>query len=163
MANGNTIDVVGNLTRDPELKFTPSGKAMARFSVADNHGYKSGDEWQKKTSFIDCVAWGDIAEHITNSLSKGDRVIVLGRLDQQTWENEDGDKRSKLEIVVDSIGPDLRFATAQVSKADSGGGSNSGKKPSAPVYAEDEEPFRVDAGEWSPTMGFGSYPERMLG
>ena len=143
--NGNTITVVGNLTRDPELKYTRNDNAMVRFSVADNHRYMRDNEWQDKTSFVDCVAWGDIAENISNSLTKGTRVIVVGRIDQQTWENEDGDKRSKLEIAVDSIGPELRWATTEVTKTGGNDGRPSGggksKRRSEPVYDDDEEPF----------------------
>lgn len=152
--NGNSITVVGNLTRDPELKFVSNGQALLRVSVADNHGWKGKDsgEWETKTSFIDCKAWGSIAEHASESLAKGDRVIIVGRIDQESWETEDGDKRSKLVIDIDSIGPDLRFATAEVTKAesgsgnrpqrDSGGGAKRGtKRAPEPTYEDDEEPF----------------------
>ena len=140
--NGNGLTVVGNLTKDPELKFVKSsGQPFARFSIADNYSWpnKSTGERETKVSYIDCIAWGSIAENIVESVSKGDRVIVYGRIDQQNWETEDGDRRSKLELDVDAFGVELRFATAEVSKTASGGAS---KKPSSPSrYRDDEEPF----------------------
>lgn len=146
--NGNTMTVVGNLTRDPELKFVKgSGQAFARFSVADNYSWpsKNGGDRESKVSYIDCIVWGAIAENIVESLGKGDRVIVVGRIDQQSWETEDGERRNKLELDVDAIGPDLRFATAEVSKVSSGDSrprSGGGRRDTAQTkYADDEEPF----------------------
>jgi single-strand DNA-binding protein len=145
--NGNSLVVVGNLTRDPELKFVKgSGQAFARFSVADNYSWpsKNGGDRESKVSYIDCIAWGAIAENIVETLTKGDRVIVYGRIDQQNWETEDGERRTKLELDVDAIGPELRFATANVSKMSSGDSRprNSGRsEPSRPKYSDDEEPF----------------------
>ena len=180
MSATNQVTIVGNLTRDPELSFTPSGTALAKLSVAHNHRWfnKTANDWEEKVSFFDCVIWGALGENVAESLTKGLRVIVTGRLDLQQWENKDGEKRSKVEIVVDTIGPDLTFATAEVSRVESGqgGGSRQGgnsggrtsarrkprEEPAQHEYSDDEEPFLADAGEWSPGMGFGSYPERML-
>ena len=141
--NGNVITVVGNLTRDPEVKFTRNGSAMCRISVADNYGWKDKQgEWQTKTSFVDAVAWGNLAEHMGETLTKGTRVIVTGRIDQQQWEAEDGGKRSKLEIEIEAIGPDLRFATASVERSESKGNGRPAPKTPEPDYTdEDVEPF----------------------
>jgi single-strand DNA-binding protein len=144
--NGNNFIAVGNLTKDPELRFVKdSNKPFVRFSVADNYSWpsRSGGDRESKVSFIDCIAWGGIAENVANSLSKGDRVIVVGRIDQQSWETEDGERRTKLELDVDSVGPDLRFASVSVSKNDYVEKSASGNRTSSnkSTYADDEEPF----------------------
>jgi single-strand DNA-binding protein len=159
MSATNQVTVVGNLTRDPELSFTASGTALAKLSVAHNHRWfnKTANDWEEKVSFFDCVIWGALAENAAESLTKGLRVIVTGRLDLQQWENKDGEKRSKVEIVVDTIGPDLTFATADVSRVESnqgGGGSRQGgsggrttarrkprEEPAQHEYTDDEEPF----------------------
>lgn len=114
----NTTTIVGNLTRDPELRFTPSGQAVTSFGVAVNRRWqnKQTQEWEEATSFFDVTAWRELAENASESLSKGSRVIVTGRLDQQTWQDQDGSNRSKVQIVADSIGPDLRWATAVITK-----------------------------------------------
>lgn len=100
----------GNLTRTPELRFSQSGTAMCTFTVAENR--KRGDEEQ--TSFFDVVAFGSLAENVAESLSRGQRVVVMGRLEQRRWETPEGDKRSKIEIVAEAVGPDLRWATCDV-------------------------------------------------
>jgi len=144
--NGNVVTIVGNVTRDPEVKFTQTGKAMLRFGIADNHGWKDKNgEWQKKVSFIDCVAWGQLAENIAETISKGMRIVVTGRMDMQQWVTDDDQKRSKLELEIEAVGPDLRFASASVNaneRSDSGGRpSGSGRRAPEPEVAEDEEPF----------------------
>ena len=118
MANGNNITLMGNVTRDPELRFTPSGQGVASFGLAVNRRWQNRqtNEWEEAVSFFDVVAWGTLGENISESLTKGTRVIVVGRLDQRSWETENGEKRSKVEIVADEIGPSLRWATAEVSK-----------------------------------------------
>jgi single-strand DNA-binding protein len=148
--NGNTMTAIGNLTKDVELKFLKdTGKAFARFSIADNYSWpnKNGGERESKVSYIDCIAWGQIAENIAESLAKGDRVIVYGRIDQQSWETEDGERRSKLELDVDGIGAELRFATAKVEKVNF---DSNRERPSQgtkrqnradQTFADDEEPF----------------------
>lgn len=152
MAAGNNITVVGNITRDPELRFTSSGQAMATFGLAVNRRWQnrqSGD-WEEATSFFDIVCWAQLGENAAESLSKGSRVIVTGRLEQRSWETDNGDKRSKVEIIADEVGPSLRWATAEVSKNDrrpgdfDGGGGGSAPARSAPEpagYPADEEPF----------------------
>jgi single-strand DNA-binding protein len=161
----NTITVVGNLTRDPEIRYTASGQANARLGVAVSRRWQNRQtsEWEERTSFFNVVAWGDMAENISDTLAKGNRVIVNGRLEQRSWETDQGEKRSVVEIVADEIGPSLRWATAQVTRSErrggggapAGGGDSGGGRPSggggggqnAPApsgggdYGFDEEPF----------------------
>jgi len=112
-----TITLVGNLTRDPELKFLNSGTVAVRFSLAVTKKWKdrTGAE-QEQTSFFDCSALGSIAQNIADSLHKGDRAVVSGTLEQRSWETDKGEKRSTVEVKVEACGPDLRWNTAQSSK-----------------------------------------------
>ena len=129
MASDNCVTLVGNITDDPELRFTPSGAAVANFTVAVNRRYKNPDgQWEDKLDgFFRCNCWRDMAENISESLRKGMRVMVVGRLQQRSWEDGDGNKRSVVEIQVDEVGPSLRWASAQVQKTErSGGRSNFG-------------------------------------
>jgi single-strand DNA-binding protein len=127
----NTITVVGNTTRDPELRFTPAGQAVARFGVAVNRRWQGKDgQWQENVSFFDVVSWREMAENVSESLVKGMRVIVSGRLEQRSYETKEGDKRNVFEIVADEVGPSLKWASAEIQKSDrrsmpQGGGSNS--------------------------------------
>jgi single-strand DNA-binding protein len=118
MSNGNTVTLVGNITRDPELRFTPSGQATASFGLAVNRRWqdRQSGEWQEATSFFDVVCWREMAENAAESLSRGSRIIVTGRLEQRSWESQEGEKRSKIEVVADDIGPSLRWATAAITK-----------------------------------------------
>ena len=152
MANGNTVELIGNVTRDPDLRFTPNGAAVANFGLAVNRRWRNQktNEWEEQVSFFDVVCWRELAENASESLTKGTRVMVSGRLDQRSWEDpKDGSKRSKVEVVADEIGPSLRWATAQVSKNErreggSGGGFDSAppaQEPPAAGYSDDEEPF----------------------
>jgi len=151
MAAGNTVEVVGNITREPELRFTPSGAAVANFGLAVNRRWKNQQtqEWEEQVSFFDVTAWREMAENLVESLPKGTRVVVLGRLDQRSWETEDGDKRSKIEIVADEVAPSLRWATAQVVRNERSDGDNSyggdkpkpKPKPAEPAYEASEAPF----------------------
>lgn len=137
----NNVTLVGNLVEDPELRFTPSGIAMARIRLAVNKRYqdKSG-EWQENTSFFSGTLWREQAENAAESLQKGARVIVTGRLEQRTWETPEGEKRSTVEIAVDEIGPSLRWATATVNKISRQGTGDSAPAPSA-IYDDEESPF----------------------
>jgi single-strand DNA-binding protein len=158
MSNGNSVTVVGNVTRDPELRFTPNGQATASFGLAVNRRWQNRQtqEWEEATSFFDVVCWREMAENVSESLSRGARVIVTGRLEQRSWETAEGDKRSKVEIVADELGPSLRWATAQVVKNErrgpegGPGGAARGAAPHASVPpapggeafgSYDEEPF----------------------
>ena len=150
MANGNVVELIGNITRDPELRFTPSGAAVANFGLAVNRRWRNQqtNEWEEQVSFFDVVCWRELAENVTESLTKGSRVMVSGRLDQRSWETQEGEKRSKVEVVADEVGPSLRWATAQVTKTerrDGGGGGGYSAPPPAQEppagYNDDEEPF----------------------
>ena len=145
---GNTVELVGNLTRAPELRFTPSGAAVANFGLAVNRRWRNQqtNEWEEQTSFFDVVCWRDLAENVAESLDRGTRVMVVGRLEQRSWENQEGEKRSKVEVVADEVGPSLRWATASVSKNERRGGDGGYDGPpaaqsQAPAYNSDEEPF----------------------
>jgi single-strand DNA-binding protein len=120
MANENSVVLVGNLTRDPELRFTNTGQAVANFGLAVNRRWQNrqSQAWEEATSFFDVVVWGEMSEHVAESLSKGSRVLVEGRLEQRSWETDGGERRSKVEVVADEIGPSLRWATAVVTKTE---------------------------------------------
>ncbi len=124
----NQVTIVGNVTDDPELRFTPSGLPVANFTVAVNSRVKKGDQWEDRNDgFFRCSCWRDMAENVAESLQKGTRVMVVGRLQEQKWEDNDGGKRSRIEIQVDEVGPTLRWATATVQKSQrSGGGGGQG-------------------------------------
>jgi single-strand DNA-binding protein len=145
----SNITLVGNLVDDPELRFTPSGVAMAKIRLAVNRRWRGQDgEWQENTSFFTGTIWREQAEQAAESLQKGARVIVTGRLEQRSWETEQGEKRSVVEVQVDEIGPSLRWATATVNKTqrqDSWSDENKSASASAPAarddYGPDEAPF----------------------
>jgi single-strand DNA-binding protein len=129
MAGETVITVVGNLTDDPELRFTPSGAAVANFTVASTPRTlnKQTNEWEDgEAMFLRCSIWRQAAENVAESLQKGARVIVNGRMRARTWEDREGNKRTSFEIDVDEIGPSLRFATAKVVRAGRGGGGGGG-------------------------------------
>jgi single-strand DNA-binding protein len=156
----NTITLVGNVTRDPELRYTPTGQANVRLGMAVNRRWQNRQtsEWEEQVSFFNVVAWASLAENAGETLTKGTRIIVTGRLEQRSYETNDGEKRQVVEVVADEIAPSLRWATAQVVRnerrspdAGSGGGpggapGGSGGGPSRSVPNEqpaydDEEPF----------------------
>jgi single-strand DNA-binding protein len=156
MAGETTITVIGNLTDDPELRFTPSGAAVAKFRVASTPRTldRNSGEWKDgEPLFLQCNVWRQVAENVAESLHRGARVIVSGRLRQRTYETREGEKRTVMELEVDEIGPSLRYATAKVQKMSrSGGGSgggfgggggggnnsnNTGGAPSQGGYADD--------------------------
>ena len=169
----NSITIVGNLTRDPEIRYMANGTAKAELGVAVSRRWQNRqtNEWEERTSFFNVVAWGDMAENISDTLAKGTRVIVNGRLEQRSWETDQGEKRSVVEVVADEIGPSLRWATAEVKRSERRGGGGApggggdfgggGGRPSggssggssgsnagaadapaaAPDYGFDEEPF----------------------
>lgn len=114
------VTLVGNLTRDPELRFTPSGQGVANFGLACSRRWKAdgASEWSEQTSFFDVVAWRETGENAAACLSKGDRVIVVGRLEQRSWETPEGEKRYKVEVVADEVAPSMRFALVEVRKID---------------------------------------------
>ncbi len=142
MAFDNTVTVVGNVTRDPELRFTPGGAAVANFGLAWNRKNQDGEE---TVSFFDVTCWRNLAENVAESLSKGNRVVVYGRLDQRSWESQEGERRSKVEIIADEVAPSLRWATAEVTRnefrGEGGAQAPSGGGQPAAGYPSDEEPF----------------------
>ncbi|MFF7634264.1 single-stranded DNA-binding protein [Kitasatospora sp. NPDC008050] len=159
MSAGDTpITIVGNLTDDPELKFTQGGAAMARFTIASTPRVydKTTNQWQDGNAlFLRATAWRDLAEHAVESLTKGMRVVATGRLVQHNWKTETGENRSMLGLDVDEIGPSLRFATAKVTRAQRANGgataatgraadpwstATPGPAPAVGSYAE-EPPF----------------------
>jgi len=162
MAMDNTVTVTGNATREPELRYTPSGQSVASFGLAVNRRWQNRQtqEWEESTSFFDVTCWAQLAENAAETVGRGTRVTVTGRLDQRSWENQEGEKRSKVEIVADDVAISLRWATANVIKnersADGGGGGRSfgggnaanaggnaggGKPQTVPNYDPNEEPF----------------------
>ena len=129
MAGETTITVVGNLTDDPELRFTPSGAAVAKFRIASTPRTmdRQSGEWKDgEPLFLACNIWRDAAEHVAESLQRGSRVIVQGRLRQRSYETREGEKRTVYELEVDEIGPSLRYATAKVQKMSRSGGGGGG-------------------------------------
>jgi single-strand DNA-binding protein len=146
----NSITIVGNLTRDPELKFLNSGQAALRLAVAVSRRWqnRTTQETEERTSFFDVQAYGTLAENAANSLAKGNRVVVSGRMEQRSWDTPEGEKRYAWEIVADDIAPSLKWATAAVTRTPRPEGSSYSGPSSAPArpsespsYAFDEEPF----------------------
>jgi single-strand DNA-binding protein len=153
MANDTTITIIGNLTDDPELRYTPSGAAVAKFRIASTPRTldRASGEWKDgEPLFLACNAWRDLAEHVAESLTRGSRAIVQGRLRQRSYETKEGEKRTVYELEVDEIGPSLRYAIAKPvkqSKQGAGYGSGGGRsEPSsraaanAPAASFDDEP-----------------------
>jgi single-strand DNA-binding protein len=112
----SSATLIGNITRDPELRHTAGGQTVASFGIAVNRRFQRNGQWEESTSFFDVVCWGDLGTNAIDSLSKGDRVIVSGRLEQRSWEGRNGERSSKVEVVADEVGPSLRWATAEVSR-----------------------------------------------
>src|SRR4028118_2023338 len=129
MAGETTITLVGNLTADPELRFTPSGAAVANFTVASTPRTfdRNTNEWRDGDAmFLNCAVWRQAAENVAGSLQKGRRVIVQGRLKSRSYETREGEKRTVFEVDVDEVGPALRYATAKGTRTTSGGGGQGG-------------------------------------
>jgi len=128
MAGETIITVVGNLTADPELRYTQTGLAVANFTIASTPRTfdRASNEWKDgEALFLRASCWREFAEHVAGSLTKGSRVIATGRLKQRSYDDRDGNKRTTIELEVDEIGPSLRYATAQVTRASGGGGGRS--------------------------------------
>jgi single-strand DNA-binding protein len=127
MAGDTILTVVGNLTADPELRFTPSGAAVANFTVASTPRMfdRQTNEWKDgEALFLRCSIWRQAAENVAESLTRGARVVVTGRLKQRSFETKEGEKRTVVELEVDEIGPSLRYATAKVNKVSRGSGGS---------------------------------------
>lgn len=144
MAAGDVnVTIVGNLTNDPELRFTPSGAAVASFTVASTPRVldKATNEWKDgEALFMRCSVWRQYAENVAESLTKGSRVIVTGRLKQRSYETREGEKRTVVEMDVDEVGPALKYATAKVNKVSRGGGGfgDSGGSSQASAGSSDD-------------------------
>ncbi len=160
MAGDTTITVVGNLTADPELRFTPSGAAVANFTVASTpriYDRQSGEWKDGEALFLRCNIWREAAENVAESLTRGSRVIVQGRLKQRSFETREGEKRTVFEVEVDEIGPSLRYATAKVNKASrsGGGGGGFGSSGGSRGGAEQQQPKADDP--WGSAPASGSF------
>lgn len=148
----NSITLVGNLPRDPEIRFTATGRAVASFSIGVGRRFQVNGEWQEQTSWFNITAWGELGENAAATLVKGSRVVVTGRLEQREFTSREGEKRTAIDVIADDIGPSLRWATATVvrkPKQDGQGGgatnnrpANSGTNPGTEATPFDgEEPF----------------------
>ncbi|HEY5335711.1 MAG TPA: single-stranded DNA-binding protein [Mycobacteriales bacterium] len=159
MAGETVITVVGNLTSDPELRFTPSGAAVANFTVASTPRMldKATNEWKDgEALFLRCSVWRQAAENVAESLTRGARVIVQGRLKQRSFETKEGEKRTVIELDVDEVGPSLRYATAKVNKASRGGGGSSfGGGAEGGASANNDDPWSTPA----PTGGGSAFSD----
>jgi single-strand DNA-binding protein len=166
MAQGDiNVTIVGNITNDPELRFTPSGAAVASFTVASNSRFldKTTNEWKDgEPVFMRCSVWRQYAENVAESLTRGTRVIVTGRLKQRSYDTREGEKRTVMELEVDDVGPALRTATAKVTKvARAGGGGFGGDgggfggTPSGGGGAADSDPWASQSGGGAPAAGGG--------
>jgi single-strand DNA-binding protein len=126
MATENQVVIVGNVTRDPELRYTPNGAALVKFGVAVNRRFKDETgQWKDgETSFFDVTAWRSLAENAAESVAQGTRVVIVGRLRTNTWETQEGEKRTKIEIEAEEIGPSLKWATAKIEKQGRGLGQS---------------------------------------
>ena len=165
MASDNTVTLVGNITDDPELRFTPSGRPVANFTVAVNRRWKNpnGDWEDKLDGFFRCNCWADMAENVAESLTKGSRVVVVGRLQQRQWDDQEGNKRSAFEIQVDEVGPSLRWANATVVKSNRSGAKSGGGNWGAQDQAGGQAGGQSSGGDWgapaqqgAPSSGGGS-------
>jgi single-strand DNA-binding protein len=144
MAGETPITLIGNLTADPELRFTPSGAAVASFTVASTPRTldRATNEWKDgEALFLRCSVWRQAAENVAESLTRGSRVMVTGRLKQRTFETREGEKRTVIEVEVDEVGPSLRYATAKVVKTTRGGGAGTGGSGSGFGAAPADDPW----------------------
>jgi single-strand DNA-binding protein len=142
----NTINVVGNLTKEPELRYTASGRAFCSVSIAASRRFQQNGEWQEVTSFFDGTLWGDAAENLAGSVNKGTRVVAVGRMEQREYTDKEGNKRRAYDFVIDEIGPSVRWARCQVERttrtdASSTSQPASGAAPAGPAQYADEPPF----------------------
>jgi single-strand DNA-binding protein len=155
-AGDTTITMIGNLVDDPELRFTPSGAAVAKFRVASTPRYldKQTNEWKDGESlFLQCQIWRQAAENVAESLTKGMRVILSGRLKQRSYETKEGEKRTVFEVEVDEVGPSLRNATAKVTKAQRSAGGNGGYSAPAAADSFNDDPWAAASSSSAPAGG----------
>lgn len=133
----NTITLVGNLTRDPLIKYSAAGRAITTFTLAVNRRYQSNGEWEEQTSFFNVTAWGELGENAAASFLKGCRAIVFGRLEYREFTTKDGDKRNTIDVIADDLGPSLKWATAILERNE----PVSEKSYAEKVVDSPEEPF----------------------
>ena len=162
MAGETTITIVGNLTGDPELRFTPSGAAVANFTVASTPRTfdRQSNEWKDgETLFMRCSIWREAAENVAESLQRGTRVVVTGRLKSRSYETKEGEKRTVVEMDVDEVGPSLRYANAKVTKTqrsgDSGGGFGGGGSYGGNSGQQQSDPWATGGSAPAPQGGQG--------
>ena len=165
MAGETVITVVGNLTADPELRYTQNGLPVANFTIASTprNFDRQANEWKDgEALFLRASVWREFAEHVAGSLTKGMRVIATGRLKQRSYQDREGNNRTAIELEVDEIGPSLRYATAQVTRAASGsggGGSFGGGQQARPQVQQQEEPWATPGSAapdaWSAPGSYG--------
>lgn len=137
---GAPVQIVGNVTADPELRFTASGVPVANFNVAVNERVKNGDKWEDgEATFWRINVWRDQAEHVAESITRGLRVVVLGQAKSRSWETPEGEKRTVFEVTADEVAPSLRWATAKVERA-SGSSSGGGSRPASSGGTWDDPP-----------------------
>jgi single-strand DNA-binding protein len=162
VAGDTVITVVGNLTADPELRFTPSGAAVANFTVASTPRTfdKNSNEWKDgEALFLRCSVWRQAAENVAESLTKGTAVIVQGRLKQRSYETKEGEKRTVYELDVDEIGPSLKFATAKVNRTTRGSGGGGGFGGGAAASAPADDPWSTPAPAGGAAGGSGGWTD----
>jgi single-strand DNA-binding protein len=151
MAGDTVITIIGNITGDPELRFTPSGAAVANFTVASTPRAfdRQSNEWKDgETLFMRCSVWRDAAENVAESLNRGTRVIVSGRLKSRSYETKEGEKRTVVEMEVDEVGPSLRYASAKVTKTQRGnGGGGFGGQQGGSFGGQQEDPWATGPGQ----------------
>lgn len=158
MSNETTLTIIGNLTADPELRFTPSGAAVANFTVASTPRTfdRQANEWKDgETLFMRCSIWREAAENVAESLTRGTRVIVTGRLKSRSYD-KDGEKRTVIELDVDEVGPSLKYATARVTKAERGTSSVAAKSHGDPWTTQPA--MRAESAQQATNAGWGNQP-----
>ena len=162
MTTATTTTITGNLTRDPEIRYTRDGQATTTLGVAVNRRWQNREtnEWEESTSFFDVVTWRDLAENVALSLTRGMRVVVTGRLEQRSWETEEGDRRFKVEIVADEVGASLRFATVDVHKVLRPHAEDADQWAPAPMRPETPSAPRPDRWDRPARPPTGGTPER---
>lgn len=154
MSSDNMVTFVGNCTRDPELRFTTGGLAIANFGLAVNRRWQVEGEWKEQVSFVDCVCWQRLAENVAETVQKGNRLIVAGRIQMNQWETPEGDKRSKLEMVAENVGLDLRFCTVpEIVKNERVGGDFANREPD---FTHGTQPARTAPASGDPGPSYDS-------
>ena len=159
MAGETIITVVGNLTADPELRYTPSGVAVANLSIAANHRVKNGDQWEDgEPTYYRATVWREYAEYVAESLTKGTQVLAHGRVFTEAYTTKEGEQRTSLKLDIEDIGPCLRFATAKVTKAQRGGGTTTTQPQQSAPQQWGQAPAQSDPWQGAPSGQQGAWP-----